>query len=282
MFPPSVTKNILSIPISSTHQEDCIQWIFTKDGHYSVKSGYWTVKKLKDVLASRPSSYSHNSDLWNWFWSFNVPPKIKLFIWRCMRGILQTKSKLMARGLDIDPFCSKCGKAKENLEHVFRDCEWSSFFWEASIFRLQISAQGSFLSIQDWILLLIKNKSSEFLDIFVMLLWSIWRLRNHLEFQQHLLSHQECFTIVVLSFLADYQANNRAPPPSNRESSHCTRWSRPPLGLIKLNSDVSLDPQGSAGLGGVIRNHNGTILNSFSGFLVCCNDIEIAKAIACL
>ena len=43
---PNDIPLIRSLTISLTHRRDTFLWNFTKNGHYTVKSGYWVARNL--------------------------------------------------------------------------------------------------------------------------------------------------------------------------------------------------------------------------------------------
>ncbi|KAL5570996.1 hypothetical protein UlMin_020593 [Ulmus minor] len=49
LFGEEVTKDILSIPVGYLEHEDTLIWHHTRDGEYSVKSGYKTALILDDI-----------------------------------------------------------------------------------------------------------------------------------------------------------------------------------------------------------------------------------------
>ncbi|KAJ8768599.1 hypothetical protein K2173_022721 [Erythroxylum novogranatense] len=51
-----------------------------------------------------------------------MPPKLKNFMWRAMRGILPTCCKLVQRHLNISVDCDHCGEAKD-IDHALLFCE---------------------------------------------------------------------------------------------------------------------------------------------------------------
>lgn len=238
------------------------------------------MKRLKDALSSIPSASVNGADEWRWIWHLRLPPKIRIFMWRCLRGILSSKTNLQSRGVHNDPICLKCGIAEESMVHIFRDCNWSSFFWKISPLRLLPSSNSSEVNLQDWMLLIIKDKPPDFIEFFVSLLWSLWKARNLMEFQNKRLSHIECIHIAQ-SILLDFQVANQPIQPLE-DSPTPLHWSFPPVGRIKFNSDASCDPSGNTGLGGAFRDHVGKLLCYVAKHVSVCDDIEVAEGLACL
>ncbi|KAK6125261.1 hypothetical protein DH2020_041005 [Rehmannia glutinosa] len=124
LFNPVDVRAIRSIPLCTNRRKDKLVWHHSKDGKYTVKSGYKVAKVLKDDETRSPASSGNNSNLWCWLWALSIPNKVKIFLWRCFHGILPTKEALMRKGVQIDGLCTRCGLGLETNEHVVRDCKW--------------------------------------------------------------------------------------------------------------------------------------------------------------
>lgn len=202
LFQPEVAEAIQRLPICQSLQDDQLRWTHTKDGQFTVKSGYWMTKNLKDATSSIPSSSSRNPSYWKWIWKWKIKPKIQVFLWKCLRGILPTKHNLIARNCEVDPMCQRCGMEIETSEHCLRDCPWSLMFWRYS--KLRIDGQPhKEIDLPDWICFQIKDKPPEYVEYFATLLWTMWKERNLRIFQGKELNQRECFLIVddmVLDF----------------------------------------------------------------------------------
>ena len=79
LFDGDTISAILSIPLSSNWSHDSLYWWLTKNGVYTVKSGYWL------GLLGVPC---HNSDpndkflrkFWVMLWNIPAPPKLRHFL----------------------------------------------------------------------------------------------------------------------------------------------------------------------------------------------------------
>ena len=103
MFGPEDADAILSIPVSRTGMADVLRWHYTKDGEYSVKSGY----RVAMSGSPRPSSstISPSSSWWNALWKLLIPPKTKLFAWRVCKGWIPVGTKLERRRITDNNRC---------------------------------------------------------------------------------------------------------------------------------------------------------------------------------
>ena len=80
MFGESDTSAILAIPTSPLGNPDVLRWHHSKDGEYTVRSGYWIA--MSTVAVASPSDPSSAAAWWKSLWKLALPPKIKLFVWR--------------------------------------------------------------------------------------------------------------------------------------------------------------------------------------------------------
>ncbi|KAL5798630.1 hypothetical protein ACOSQ2_003450 [Xanthoceras sorbifolium] len=136
----AIKDSILEIPLSLGDCADSLIWHFDKTGEYSVKSGYRVA--AQDKLSLSGSSSSPDSKWWLALWNLNIPPKIKIFIWRVCHNAIPSLCNLCSRKIVVDPCCSRCGNAPESSAHAL--------FWA---------------------------KIAEF-EEFCMILWGVWSDRN--------------------------------------------------------------------------------------------------------
>ncbi|KAL5767312.1 hypothetical protein ACOSQ2_014095 [Xanthoceras sorbifolium] len=116
--------SILEIPLSLGDCADSLIWHFDKTGEYSVKSGYRVAAQEKLSLSG--SSSSPDSKWWLALWNLNIPPKIKIFIWRVCHNAIPSLCNLCSRKIVVDPCCSRCGDAPESSAHALF---WCSSVW---------------------------------------------------------------------------------------------------------------------------------------------------------
>lgn len=88
-----VSQLILKIPLSPFDHSDAWLWHYSKNGNYSVKSGY---KLAINLNKSDPSSSTEVfSAWWKDFWAIKIPKKILMFAWRGYHEILPTEMYLL-------------------------------------------------------------------------------------------------------------------------------------------------------------------------------------------
>lgn len=129
LSPHSVVA-VMQTPISWSRPRDVFFWPHTKDGVYSVKSGYNCYRVPLPTHTSRASS-SHNipHSIWNCIWCARVPEKIKHFMWRLTHNAISVKDNLWRKKLAKNPLCPICLPEPEIVEHMDLLCPWTEPLW---------------------------------------------------------------------------------------------------------------------------------------------------------
>ncbi|KAK6136178.1 hypothetical protein DH2020_030069 [Rehmannia glutinosa] len=278
-MPDHIAREIFKIPLIHIGCKDRIAWHYSANGKYSVKSGYRVALSLSAQTLNCPGQSGSPSPLWKWIWNLEVPPKVRVFMWKTAHGRLPVRAALHRRSTDTTPYCQRCGTTIETVEHTLRDCPWSQFFWRASPLRLDNLLHTTTASIADMLMVISKMNNNDGECLFAMLLWALWRARNVLIFQGKEMSHMQCFDI-ALRCLNDFQSNKlrgRKQPAMPQQMD----WTPPPEGHFKINTDASVMKNEGTGLGAVLRDHAGNILHTRSEHLTVDYSVEIAEALAC-
>ena len=100
--------------------QDLIVWIHTRNGKYSVKSGYHMAKQLEleDYNAGECSSQRVPNPIWSKIWKANVPNKIKVFDWRAGQNALPTLDNLLRRQVIENATCIFFLRDEETVLHA--------------------------------------------------------------------------------------------------------------------------------------------------------------------
>ena len=118
--------------------------------------------------------------LWKDVWKLNVVPKVRVFWWRVLRGILPDENTLHSRHIRETSTCKVCLAMDEDLEHALLLCSHARCFWEEA--RLLFDINISRLHPHTWA----RDISCDhrFSDkervIIVTVMWAIWTSRNRL------------------------------------------------------------------------------------------------------
>ena len=108
-------------------------------------------------------------------------------------------------------------------------------------------------------------KHTQLLEIFAVMVWSIWNQRNRVRLNQpanaiHQIAH------LSKNWLAKFQANqvSHVSIPIHTQSMRC-RWKPPPSSCFKINFDRVIYPkEKKSGIGVVIRDNRGLVIASCS------------------
>ncbi|KAK5793101.1 hypothetical protein PVK06_034237 [Gossypium arboreum] len=107
------------------HQEDQIIWRGEPTGEYTIHSGHKLL--LQEGQSQRQPNYNH---FYKRLWSLDLPPKIKITIWRFFCNFLPTFYNLHYKRLMGSADCHRCQNGMESKEHVFRECPIAKEAWK--------------------------------------------------------------------------------------------------------------------------------------------------------
>ncbi|OMO95972.1 reverse transcriptase [Corchorus olitorius] len=258
LFNQNEVKAIKKIPIGSEQVPDRITWHFTRDGNYSVKSGYKllaseTIQEEDNAQSSNGMQYCRT---WRKIWKLNVATKLQNFLWRACRNIIPTKENLVKRHCSYDPVCVRCNEDVESLEHILFFCPFAQAAWKASYFSYSPRREGfvGFLKWWEEVATDIANFGKEGDPI------EVWNqaVAEFMEFEEGTTS------------------TNR--PQELRTNQQA--WRPPQRGFIKLNCDAAFDSSsGDTGIAVVCRDHNGELVDGAS-FFTQANSVDVAEALA--
>lgn len=94
--------------------------------------------------------------------------------------------------------------------------------------------------------------------------WYLWKARHSLLFQAQPF-HPTSIIGKILQALHEWNVATSLFHNSRRRPSPPETWSAPPPSVHKLNIDGSFNPiSGTAGIGGIIRDHHGDLIQAFS------------------
>lgn len=119
---------ILQIPLSPYDHSDSWCWNYTKNGYYSVRSGYNLAIRLDrsgtSTLAVMLSAW------WKEFWATKIPRKMLLFGWRGFHEILPTTKGLYRRRVSSHSNYPLCGFGKDTNAHAILWCPFAQEMWK--------------------------------------------------------------------------------------------------------------------------------------------------------
>lgn len=78
------------------------------------------------------SSSDNDVDVWKRLWKLPVVPKVRVFWWRVLRGILPDYRTLSRRHIMENSTCALCKAESEDVMHALIKCSHAKLFWEAA------------------------------------------------------------------------------------------------------------------------------------------------------
>jgi hypothetical protein len=259
-------EQILQIPTNGSFRQDEFTWPLTKDGNYTVKSGYQAIQDWK-VGNKGPSTSdtNNNNPIWQKLWKLKIPPKHSTLLWRILHNALPVQDNLRKRGINCYPLCTRCNAKIEDQNHVFCECEWAKKVWFGSALTIRFNEKN--LVFSKWIEEGLMSMTTQNMEIIGALCYHIWKARNHLIFRNNNIPATDVIHQAPQSIFEyqQHQRNDSKPsqrsPQSSRHSD--SNWIPPPRASLKLNVDAHrLAGDGHWGIGLVLRREDGSCVGA--------------------
>lgn len=131
LFDDFLVSEIKAIHFGLPNTEDKLVWTKDKSGTYTVKSGYFEIRKFFMHRETKATT-SHQIDpaIWKLIWNSGIQPKIKFFLWSASQNALPTLDNLYRRKIVPAPMCSICMLEPETIEHTLLLCPWTAHIWK--------------------------------------------------------------------------------------------------------------------------------------------------------
>lgn len=148
-----------------------------------MKNAYTLIQTNKEV-----NHLSDNSDFWRKLWNLKVPAKVKNLLWRAVTGCLPCKVQLRTKNVAVNDTCPMCNEGAESIIHGLVTCSFSTTCWNIIDINTRWNNQISF---GDWLQSMFDSCGRNELQLVTILLWSIWRCRNEVVWNQKGMEVQE-------------------------------------------------------------------------------------------
>ncbi|KAM2075160.1 hypothetical protein ACFX1T_038088 [Malus domestica] len=257
-------ETIRATPIGDSSRRDRLIWAASKNGRYSVKSGYrWIQSRSLCLRDSRlPHARSVPEELWKCLWKIEVPPKIRHFLWSSLHNALATNVNLFKRRASNSPICPICLCDDESTVHIFLLCPWVKHVWFGGV--LSYKVDGS--AISSWFLWLQAIFSSNFgapddgmwvRSCVAFTCWFIWKARCDFVFNHEKIIPSRV-VLAISSAMDSFLAAGRSPEVCGlrdgvgQASIPVVCWTPPDPPFSKINVDASWCRMSLVGFVGVV------------------------------
>ncbi|KAL9279821.1 putative ribonuclease H domain, reverse transcriptase zinc-binding domain-containing protein [Arabidopsis thaliana] len=274
-FPQDIIRIKAIKPVAS--QEDFYVWQYNKSGDFSVKSAYWLADQAKScVLRTEAIMQPSTLELKKQVWKLQTDPKIKVFLWKVLSGILPVAQNLNGRGMNVDATCQVCGELGESTNHTLFLCSLARQIWALSDYP---SPAGGFSngSVFSNLYHLLENKDNKAWPFnlrksFPWIVWRIWKNRNNLIFEGTSFSALDSVNKIREDVVEWFEAQcgergnsvlNASPRNSDRVEVSVLEnaWKKPPPTWLKCNIGSAWSKRNNiAGGAWVLRDDDGKIL----------------------
>ncbi|XP_073358248.1 uncharacterized protein [Aegilops tauschii subsp. strangulata] len=183
-FISPVAEAILNIPLRRMGGDDSWAWSAEKAGIYTVKSAYRTLIIRNEHLALEEGlvieSSETNKQMWTKLWKLNVVPKVRVFWWHVLPGILPVKSTLKYRHIASLARCKVCLSTDEDMYHALIQCTHAKRFWVEAREWLGINLPE--LHGLTWSRDILCDSRFDVSDQakIIAVMWAIWTSRNNI------------------------------------------------------------------------------------------------------
>ncbi|XP_048611535.1 uncharacterized protein LOC125585868 [Brassica napus] len=173
---------IRSMAISSTHRRDTFCWNYTRNGQYTVKSGYWVAQNLFKQKEEKEILEPSITKLQAFAWKLKAPRKMCHLIWQLIRGQVAVTRNLVRRNMRCDNYCPKCGEIEESVTHAIFECPPALQVWSLSVTPTSpgIFPVASVYTNMDYLFWRKNNiiVPDQDRDPYPWIIWYIWKARN--------------------------------------------------------------------------------------------------------
>nr|KYP65573.1 Putative ribonuclease H protein At1g65750 family [Cajanus cajan] len=124
-------------------------------------------------------SWSRLRGVLDLLWRLQAPEMLKFFAWQLAHGIISTQQLLWARHVGLDTFCFNCHFSREDLYHLFFECNNAMAVWASM--GITILVTRATLAKSSWL----RGWYTVHGVLGLVVLWEIWLARNSLLFKNN-------------------------------------------------------------------------------------------------
>lgn len=139
-------------------------------------TGVFSVKQAYNII-SHHGSGMQDDRVWNLVWKKgNILPRLRVFLWKLLHGVLPSAKILASRMSRGDPTCVVCNQGEEEVMHMLFLCPFAKACWLIS--PLVLRSENLPLDLSEILKMTAQHSSDEEWTDMANVAWSIWRCRN--------------------------------------------------------------------------------------------------------
>jgi hypothetical protein len=132
-------------------------------------------------MQSSSSSPDGKRKLWANIWGANIPPKVKIFVWKLCKDILPTEHNKLKRRLKVEDTCDLCGMEPETSYRAVISCRCAADLRQATCAHWNLPDEDWFAYTgPNWLLILLDGCTAEQKVITLLLFWRSWIVHNYI------------------------------------------------------------------------------------------------------
>jgi ribonuclease HI len=279
-FCPRDVLEIMKIPLNLLQNEDAPIWKCSRNGSYNVRSAYYNL--MENVIDNNHLKVEGN---WKKLWKLKVPNKVKIFLWRVLRGCLPVRARLSSKGVQCDTKCPCCGEYEENEWHCFVGCMTAQEVWMGTECWQEVEKYSTnAMSFVSMILNMLEELDNKNMTVVAMMMWSLWWRRNQKCWNDNLPTVHATIRRTREN-LYDWKQAQRCGTAAVHTNAdpELLSWRKPPVGSLKCNIDAAVYiEQNIFCIGACLRDEQGQFMKAFAKRFEGQPNISEAEAIGLL
>ncbi|KAG7576108.1 hypothetical protein ISN45_Aa03g005410 [Arabidopsis thaliana x Arabidopsis arenosa] len=237
-------------------------WSGTSNGMYTSKSGYEAIsRQTHSQLFREANAQPSLNPLFQSIWSITTAPKIKVFLWKVLKGAVAVEDRLRTRGIHIADGCLMCKEENETLNHILFQCPLARQVWALSPLQSPWNGFGdSIFANMDHVLHSSQKQDSSkrLRTVSPWIMWVLWKTRNKCLFEGTRTMSQE---IVTKAYEDCKQWSLAQRNGLSSDFTQVKQWIPPKSEELKCNIGFAWSrPYQLAGASWVVRNAMGEVL----------------------
>jgi hypothetical protein len=197
---------------------------------------------------------STEKQMWNRLWKLNVVPKVRVFWWRVLRGILPVEGALHHRHIAPLARCKVCFSANEDMRHALIACSHAQRFWREAVSWLELKLPDLHPGTWARDILCDTMFKEEDRSKIITVMWAIWTSRNNIVHDRGSMDPVQSMKMTrdALAVLEIPKMYSQILPGHG--------WRPPDSDSVKINTDAGISAEElKGGAGGIARSSTGFV-----------------------